>query len=507
MKDIKQYINNFSILLFLIFFTGIFIRIKLFLSAPSLWLDECALTANIINSSYLDLFKPLTENYQVAPPLFLVIEKFFYSVAEIFTQDLKLLDMSLRLFPLLCGCACCILFAYIIHKIFKNEYFTLITVSVFTFNRLTIFYSNEVKQYILELLIAIIFLILTNNFKNFKTFKQFLFLSLFCVTSVWLSNTSLIYIFIFSVFLFINCLKDKIPFKNYLTYLSIIFFNLYVYTVIYFIPNFYSPIRWFMLSFWSRIDKFFTKELFLTNYYYLTIDMFQRVNMHFEKNIFNTFIPDMLFHFLFYLSLIVLLLISFKYLIKKKLYTILCFITLPSIFFIILSFLRIYPYEGRLVICLLAGFIIILCSPFLYFKKNFLNIILINFIVILMIILNITPNVYKFNIYPSEIRRVYQIMQEENPSMTNIIAEPDQFYCYAKKNINIVCTLQQLYETTNAKSNTLKGDFHIILGEYEILNFKDIDENYLKFIKDNFEILKYVPSYNPKFYYAKIRIK
>lgn len=59
----------------------------------SLWGDEAKLALNIINKSYLELFQPL-DNGQVAPILFLQIEK-------IFTTIIPNSEIGLRVFPFL----------------------------------------------------------------------------------------------------------------------------------------------------------------------------------------------------------------------------------------------------------------------------------------------------------------------------------------------------------------------------------------------------------------------
>lgn len=52
---------------------GVTLRVLLYLSSRSLWLDEACLALNLAGRSYLDLLRPLDYD-QVAPPLFLWAE-------------------------------------------------------------------------------------------------------------------------------------------------------------------------------------------------------------------------------------------------------------------------------------------------------------------------------------------------------------------------------------------------------------------------------------------------
>jgi len=72
---------------------GILLPLIQFIYNRSIWLDEAMLSLNIIHKGYFELLKPL-DYVQVAPILFLIIEKFFSTI-------IPNSEYGLRLFPLL----------------------------------------------------------------------------------------------------------------------------------------------------------------------------------------------------------------------------------------------------------------------------------------------------------------------------------------------------------------------------------------------------------------------
>src|SRR5262245_60322507 len=84
---------------------GVLLRVVRYLLNYPLWCDESMLAANFLDRGYVDLFRPL-DFRQVAPLLFLLIE----------LSAVKLLgfsELTLRLFPFLCGAASVPLFRHV----------------------------------------------------------------------------------------------------------------------------------------------------------------------------------------------------------------------------------------------------------------------------------------------------------------------------------------------------------------------------------------------------------
>src|ERR1700686_4446208 len=81
---------------------GALLRLTQFLSNRSLWLDEAKLALNIVNRSFVQLFKPLDYG-QGAPIGFLMLER---SALHLFGSG----EYALRLFPFLSGMISLLLF-------------------------------------------------------------------------------------------------------------------------------------------------------------------------------------------------------------------------------------------------------------------------------------------------------------------------------------------------------------------------------------------------------------
>ena len=96
----------------IIILLGIILRLFAYFNGLSFWGDEAALALNVINTSYLELFKGL-DYLQVAPPIFLVMSKF------IMLDSLR--DSSLRLIPFVSGIISLPLFYKFISMFSKNK--------------------------------------------------------------------------------------------------------------------------------------------------------------------------------------------------------------------------------------------------------------------------------------------------------------------------------------------------------------------------------------------------
>lgn len=130
---------------------GFVLRIVQYASNRSLWLDESALTLNIIHLSAAGLLRPLAFS-QAAPPGFLLAEK-------VSTHLFGLSEYSLRLFPLLCSLAALPLFAILARRMLGRWSATLATL-LFACAGALIYYGSEVKQYETDVTATIVLLLL-----------------------------------------------------------------------------------------------------------------------------------------------------------------------------------------------------------------------------------------------------------------------------------------------------------------------------------------------------------
>lgn len=117
---------------------GLILRVAQYAANRSLWLDESALTLNIVDRSWEQLWLPLDYN-QGAPIGFLLIEKL---AVHLLGNN----EYALRLFPLLSGLAVLVLF-YAIAQRRVRPATALIGVGLVVVSSQLIYYSSEVKQY------------------------------------------------------------------------------------------------------------------------------------------------------------------------------------------------------------------------------------------------------------------------------------------------------------------------------------------------------------------------
>ena len=177
-------------------------RMRQYLFNRSLWADEAALALNIIKYGYLDLFKPL-DYYQAAPSLFLIATNF---LTEVFGYS----EYVLRLIPLSASIISLLLIWYL-SKNMLDKYMVPIAVGLLSFGGTAIYYSDEFKQYSVDLITTIIILILAFNVykKNFNL-KSSLFLGGAGAVIVWFSHPSVFVLSAVTLSLFLSViLKEK----------------------------------------------------------------------------------------------------------------------------------------------------------------------------------------------------------------------------------------------------------------------------------------------------------
>jgi hypothetical protein len=112
----------------------------------SLWLDEALLALNIINKSFTELAAPLDYN-QGAPLGFLWVQK---ALTIIFGTN----EYTLRFFPLISGIASLLVFAVIARKYLEGPAIFFAS-TIFAISIPLIYYSSEVKQYSVDVLIGL----------------------------------------------------------------------------------------------------------------------------------------------------------------------------------------------------------------------------------------------------------------------------------------------------------------------------------------------------------------
>src|ERR1044071_3254620 len=135
----------------LLILLGALLRVRQYLTGRSLWADEAMLALNIVNRDFAGMFQPL--DYDQGSPIgFLLVEKIFNTI-------LGKNEFALRLFPLIVGLLSLWLF-YLLLKQITGGFGLLTALALFTFNPRLIYYSSEVKQYIVDVAFMIFLFLL-----------------------------------------------------------------------------------------------------------------------------------------------------------------------------------------------------------------------------------------------------------------------------------------------------------------------------------------------------------
>jgi hypothetical protein len=171
--------NIFTLLILL---AGFLLRLRQYLTGRSLWLDEAMLALNIVNRNYGDLFQPLDYD-QGAPIGFMLVEKTFNLI---FGRN----EFSLRLFPFLIGLASLWMFYLLLKRSVSGAGFW-VALTLFAFNPHLIYYSSEVKQYIVDVAVTIALLFCARPLFQQASRKAFATLAFAGSLALWFSHPSL----------------------------------------------------------------------------------------------------------------------------------------------------------------------------------------------------------------------------------------------------------------------------------------------------------------------------
>jgi len=133
----------------MILITAVLARIYIYLRAPSLWNDEISLSMNVITHPLLALAHKL-DFEQFAPLGFIWIERLIVDCAGVN-------ERTLRLFPLVAGCLS-VIAVWDMSRRLLDQYGALIAAALIGFAPFAIRYSNEAKQYGVELFVTAILL-------------------------------------------------------------------------------------------------------------------------------------------------------------------------------------------------------------------------------------------------------------------------------------------------------------------------------------------------------------
>jgi photosystem II stability/assembly factor-like uncharacterized protein len=403
--------ENFEkVLIKIILLIGFLLSAYQFFYNRSLHTDEATLALNIINRNYFALLKPL-DYTQVAPILFLQIEKIF---SEFFPDS----EFGLRLFPLLSFWFSILLFFKIIKLIQNNNFTIILSLLIFIFIPRLIYYSSEVKQYMTDLFVlTLMYYLVLRKYKDEK--YKYYYLGIAGSISIFLSNIVPIILFTVFVYLLYDYYINNKKYLSLLISISALWVTLFL--IYYFSFNYKHPIRFIMITNWTRLNGFMPLNPFSAEFYKFFLEKAFMISTNFFK-IYSNKGVIILYGFM---------VISYIYMFRKKKYDLMIITTLPVLLHLLLSGFKMYPFETRLILYMCPVFIIICSVGFdliytLLFSKFKIEIIRIILIFIALL---------KISFLVSALPMEHQELKKSLEYMNSKIIKGDKLYVHYSANL------------------------------------------------------------------------
>ena len=134
---------------------GVIARLRQWLGARSLWLDEVLIADNLVHRGFGTLATRPLAHFQIAPLLWLELE---HLSVQLFGPG----ERALRLLPLLAGIAG-VLLTWVLARRLLPEVLVPVAVLLVALHPGLIYYSNEVKQYSTDVLAVLLLALLAQN--------------------------------------------------------------------------------------------------------------------------------------------------------------------------------------------------------------------------------------------------------------------------------------------------------------------------------------------------------
>jgi hypothetical protein len=317
----------------------------------SLWVDEAMLSLNIINRDFSGLMRPL-DNHQVAPALFLLIEK---SMTLLFGDS----EPGLRIFPLLCALLALPLFYSICLKLTGNRTISLCALVLLGCSTSFVYYSSEVKQYACDLmvLLAIYYIALFDSVFLNRWRTQILAIA--GGIAIFLSSVSVIALCTVGMWRLYGAWRiKKLHFRHWVPPAAWIFCFILNYFL--FIRN--HPHTQFMKAFWE--NAFMPLNIFSTPFHkWMDKSVVQ---------VFRDLLPSLPWGYWFFATLI-LYASGLVLMIRRKDLKLLYLCVAPVIIHLTLSALKAYPFELRLILYQSPLYILVMAYATWHLSNGFLQ--------------------------------------------------------------------------------------------------------------------------------------
>jgi hypothetical protein len=311
-----------------------------FLFNRSLWFDEANLALNIISKGFVELMQPLDHN-QVAPVLYLQLTKAF----SLLTPNM---EYGLRILPLISFWASLVLLYSSLRHLFKEGLLVIMVLSLFAFNPTILYFSSEVKQYMTDVFVAVLFLYLSVK-KYEKPNSRFLWLAIAGMLAVWLSNIAPLVLVGVGAYLLFQARNGDAAWIGKTAMVGLSWLISFAVYYVLFVQD--HPTREFMISYWRNEGAFLPTNPFSREFLsFLKEKIGLMGNLTFSREA----------------GVIVILFglaaAGIVFLLKQKRYSLLSLLVVPLLAHMILSLLELYPFGRRLVLYLVP--LLILLSAF-----------------------------------------------------------------------------------------------------------------------------------------------
>jgi uncharacterized membrane protein len=125
---------------------GVVLRVIVYLSNRSMWLDELSLKGNIVDKAVFDFSENLT-NDQLAPFGFLIVQR---ALVRLLGDS----NFVMRLVPMIAGILSLFLFAILARRVLPRRA-AMVALVLFAFSDDLIYYSSEMKPYAVDLAVGL----------------------------------------------------------------------------------------------------------------------------------------------------------------------------------------------------------------------------------------------------------------------------------------------------------------------------------------------------------------